>query len=108
VPEKKSRTIADVAPKFAELSSDLLLGDVWERPGLSKRDRSLITVASHLSRHRQEYVPHHMEKALQNGVTAEELGELVTHLGFYAGWPNATPAAESLARLLDKLEERQS
>jgi 4-carboxymuconolactone decarboxylase len=104
--DEKSRTVADVAPKFAELGRDVLMGDIWERPGLSKRDRSLITIASHISRFRPAYVGHHMELALENGVTPEELGEVVTHLAFYAGWPNATPAADSLAQILDDLDSQ--
>jgi 4-carboxymuconolactone decarboxylase len=103
--EKTPRTVADVAPKFAELSQSVVLGDIWERPGLSKRDRSLITVASHVARYRTVFLPHHMKLALQNGVTADELGELVTHLAIYAGWPNATSAAEILASVLDELEQ---
>jgi 4-carboxymuconolactone decarboxylase len=98
------RTVADVAPKFSELSRSVLLDDVWERPGLAKRDRSLITVASHLARSKTAYLPHHMKLALENGVTAEELGELVTHLAFYASWPNATAAAEILASVLDEVD----
>lgn len=94
-------TVADVAPKLAEISEKTLIGDVWERPGLSKRDRSLITVASHLARAKLQYLPQHMRKAMDNGVTAEELGELVTHLAFYASWPNANAAAEILAELLE-------
>jgi 4-carboxymuconolactone decarboxylase len=105
VDQKNPRTVADVAPKFAELSREVLLGEIWERPGLSKRDRSLITVASHVARYRTAYVGHHMKLALENGVTPEELGELVTHLAFYASWPNATAAAEILATVLDEVGE---
>lgn len=90
---------------LAELSRDVLFGDVWDRPGLSKRDRSLITVATLVARYRPLHMPSHMKLALQNGITAEELGELVPHLAFYAGWPNATTAAEVLVSVLDELDQ---
>jgi 4-carboxymuconolactone decarboxylase len=89
------------APKLAELSSEVLFGDIWERPGLSKRDRSLITVAALVTVYRPRQLPFHMNRALENGVTREELVELVTHLAFYAGWPSAVTAAEVLGALDD-------
>jgi 4-carboxymuconolactone decarboxylase len=92
---------AQVAPKLAELSGDVLFGDVWERPGLSKRDRSLITVAALVTAYRPQQMTFHMKRALENGVTRDELVELVTHLAFYAGWPSAVTAAEVLATLDD-------
>jgi 4-carboxymuconolactone decarboxylase len=100
-------TVADVAPKFAEISKNTLIGDVWERPGLSKRDRSLITVASHLARAKTQYLPEHMRKAMANGVTPEELGELITHLAFYASWPNASAAADVLVSVLNQTDQQQ-
>ena len=82
-----------VAPKLIDLTERVLFGDVWERPGLSKRDRSLITVASLMSTYRPEQLRPHLQRALENGVTQEELGELITHLAFYSGWPTAMTAA---------------
>lgn len=82
-----------VAPKLIELTQDVLFGDIWERPGLSKRDRSLITVASLMSLYRPEQLRVHLQRALDNGVTQEELGEMITHLAFYSGWPTAMTAA---------------
>jgi 4-carboxymuconolactone decarboxylase len=67
----------------------VLFGDVWERPELSKRDRSLITVAALVALNRPDQLRSHLARALDNGVTKEELIELITHLAFYAGWPNA-------------------
>ncbi len=84
--------IGDVAPKLAELTDDVLFGDVWERPGLSKRDRSLITVATLVALNRTAQLPFHLARALENGVTKEELVELITHLAFYSGWPTAMSA----------------
>jgi 4-carboxymuconolactone decarboxylase len=84
--------IGGLAPKLAELTEDVLFGDVWERPGLSKRDRSLITVATLVALNRTEQLPFHLRRALENGVTREEIVEEITHLAFYSGWPTAMSA----------------
>jgi len=84
--------IGDIAPKLAELSDDVLFGDIWERPGLSKRDRSLITVATLVALNRTEQLPFHLNRALENGITKDEIIELITHLAFYSGWPTAMSA----------------
>ena len=84
--------LAELAPKFIELSSDVLFNDIWERPGLSKRERSLITVASLVSLYRQHELPFHLKKALENGLAKEEIVEAITHLAFYSGWPTAATA----------------
>ena len=68
----------EVAPKLAELSTDVLFGDVWERPGLSKRDRSLITVSVLTALYRTGQLPGHINRALDNGLSKEEIGELIT------------------------------
>lgn len=81
------------APKLMELTDQVLFGDVWERPGLSKRDRSLITVAALVALYRTNELPFHIVRARENGVSQDELVELFTHLAFYAGWPNAMTAA---------------
>ena len=91
------KAFGHVAPKLAEVTDNVLFGDIWERPGLSKRDRSLITVAALVSMYRLEQLPFHIAKALENGLTHEELIETVTHLAFYAGWP----AAASAINLID-------
>jgi 4-carboxymuconolactone decarboxylase len=85
--------VRPVVPKLIELSERVLYGDVWERPGLSKRDRSLITVAALVALYRGDQLRGHIERALANGVTREEIGELITHLAFYSGWPTAMTAA---------------
>ena len=84
--------IRPLAPKLIELTESVLYGDVWERPGLSKRDRSLITVAVLTALYRSDQLRLHIPLALANGVTKEEIGEVITHLAFYAGWPNAVNA----------------
>jgi 4-carboxymuconolactone decarboxylase len=86
------RNVADIAPKLQALTDDVLFGDVWKRPGLSPRDRSLITVASLVALYRTNELPIHLKKALENGVTREELVEAITHLAFYSGWPTAMTA----------------
>ncbi len=86
------KTIADFAPKLAELTDEVLFGDVWERPQLSKRDRSLITCAALVATGKTEQMTFHLPRAIENGVTREELVELITHLAFYAGWPSAVSA----------------
>ncbi len=82
-----------IAPKLIELTENVLFGDVWERPGLSKRDRSLITVAALIALNRTEQLRGHLERALNNGVTRSEVIECITHLAFYSGWPTAMSAA---------------
>jgi 4-carboxymuconolactone decarboxylase len=84
--------IGNLAPKLAELTEDVLFGDIWERPGLCKRDRSLITVATLVALNRTEQLPFHLAHALENGVTREEIVEVITHLAFYSGWPTAMSA----------------
>jgi 4-carboxymuconolactone decarboxylase len=83
---------ADVAPALDELTQEVLFGQVWERPGLSKRDRSLITVATLIAGYRTNELPFHLKRALENGITTDELVEVITHLAFYAGWPAASTA----------------
>jgi 4-carboxymuconolactone decarboxylase len=96
--------VGDVAPKLAELTDDVLFGDVWERPGLSKRDRSLITVAALVALYRTNELPGHLRRALDNGVPKEELAELFTHLAFYSGWPTAMSAARAAKEILAAAE----
>ncbi len=82
------------APKLADLTSEVLFGEIWERKELSKRDRSLITCAALVALYRPEQLRFHVRLALSNGVKREELSELITHLAFYAGWPSAVQAAQ--------------
>ena len=84
--------IGEIAPKLTELTEDVLFGDVWQRPGLSMRDRSLITVATLVALNRTEQLPFHLRRALENGISKEEIIEAITHLAFYSGWPTAMSA----------------
>jgi 4-carboxymuconolactone decarboxylase len=83
-----------IAPKLAQLTDEVLYGDVWARPGLSPRDRSLVTVSALIAMNRPDQLRSHMARARDNGVTEDELVETITHLAFYAGWPSAVTAIE--------------
>jgi 4-carboxymuconolactone decarboxylase len=84
--------IGDFAPKLVELTDRVLFDDVWERTELSKRDRSLVTVAALIALNRPDQLRFHLRFAVENGVRKEELIEAITHLAFYSGWPNAMNA----------------
>ncbi|EYS84936.1 cupin [Cupriavidus sp. SK-4] len=92
-PSVAQRCFGDVAPKLAQLTDDVLFGDVWARPGLSPRDRSLVTVSALIAMNRPDQLRSHMALARENGLTEAELVEALTHLAFYAGWPSAVTAA---------------
>jgi len=98
---KKKKTAYEVVPKLGQLRDDVLFGDVWERPELSKRDKSLITVAVLTALYRTDELKGHMKRALDNGVTQDELRGLITHLAFYAGWPTAVNAGRIAADIFE-------
>ncbi len=100
-PNTPRNPFADIAPALADYTDRVLFGDVWRRTGLSPRDRSLVTVASLISLYRINELPFHLKRALENGVTREELVEAITHLAFYAGWPVANTALPILRRVLE-------
>jgi 4-carboxymuconolactone decarboxylase len=91
-----------LAPEFAKLTKDFLFGDIWERPGLSQRDKSLITVTCLVALNRIEQVDFHLKKALENGLTKEELVAAITHIAFYAGWPTAASGFGHLKKVIDQ------
>jgi 4-carboxymuconolactone decarboxylase len=91
-PSRAQQLFGDIAPKFAELTDTVLFGDVWARPGLSPRDRSLATVSALIALNRPDQLRSHLALARQNGLTQAELVEVITHLAFYAGWPCAATA----------------
>jgi 4-carboxymuconolactone decarboxylase len=102
-PTKAARQMfGDIAPKLAELSDEVLFDDVWERPGLSKRDRSLITCAALVALGKPEQMNSHFPRALKNGVTKDELIEMITHMAFYSGWPSAVTAVGRFRELFGK------
>ena len=87
-----SSELRAVAPVLEEYRAHLLFGDVWDRPGLAARDRSVVTLAALIARNQAIELADHIERALENGVTASEVSEIITHLAFYAGWANAMAA----------------
>jgi len=96
-PPNSDQTINSLnAPKLAQVTSELLFGDIWERPELSKRERSIVTVSALIALYRGEQLPFHLNRALDNGLTREELTEIITHLAFYSGWPTAHSALKAL------------
>lgn len=99
-PKAAQKILGDLAPKFAQLSDEVLFGDVWERPELSKRDRSLITCTALVATGRTEQMAAHFPLAIANGVTRAELIEMTTHMAFYTGWPNSWSAMNRLRELL--------
>ena len=94
----------DIAPHLTEISDTILFADIWQRPGLSPRDRSLVTVASLISLYRGNELPFHLRKALENGVTRDEIIELVTHLAFYSGWPTASSALAIIRKVFEEAD----
>jgi len=101
-PKAAEKMMGDFAPKLAEFTDEVLFGDVWERPQLSKRDRCLITCAALVATGKTDQVGFHFPFAIENGVKEEELVELITHLAFYAGWPNAMSAVTRAREVLGK------
>ena len=91
-PANVGKSNEELALALTDYTQRVLFGEVWERPGLSKRDRSLITVATLVALYRTNELPFHLKRALDNGVTQDELIELITHLAFYSGWPTAYTA----------------
>jgi 4-carboxymuconolactone decarboxylase len=91
-PSRAQQLMGDIAPTLADLTDDVLFGQVWSRPELSQRDRSLVTVSALIAMNRPDQLRSHLARARDNGLTEEELIETITHLAFYAGWPNAITA----------------
>jgi len=94
--------VGDFAPKLAELTDDVLFGDVWERKELSKRDRSLITVAALIANGNTEQLSGHLKRSMENGLSETEIAEEIIHLAFYAGWPRAMSAVKVAREVFKK------
>src|SRR5436309_396558 len=101
-PTPRSNPFSDIAPALGNYTDNVLFGDVWKRPGLSPRDRSLITVATLVALYRTNELPFHLKRSLDNGVSRDELIELITHLAFYAGWPAASTAVTIARRVFEE------
>jgi 4-carboxymuconolactone decarboxylase len=96
--------VAPTAPALADLTNRVLFGDLWQRPELSARDRSLVTMAALIAIGQAEQLPFHANRAMDNGLTRGEAAEVVTHVAFYAGWPRAMSAVPVLKRVLEARE----
>lgn len=103
-PTPAQKAIGDFSPKLVDLTDNVLFGDIWERPALSPRDRSVITVATLIANGSTEQLVGHLKRALENGLTPEELTETIVHLAFYAGWPRAMSAVTVAKRVFAEQE----
>jgi 4-carboxymuconolactone decarboxylase len=100
-PTPIQRLIGDFSPKLVQLTDDVLFGDVWARPELSPRDRSLVTISALIAMNRPDQLRPHLVRARDNGVTQEEIVESITHLAFYAGWPSAITAVTAAKEVFE-------
>jgi 4-carboxymuconolactone decarboxylase len=102
VPTNARKNFGDIAPHLADITDKVLFGDVWENTALSPRDRSLVTITSLISLYRINELPFHTKKALENGITKDEIIETITHLAFYAGWPPAMTALQIVRKVFEE------
>jgi 4-carboxymuconolactone decarboxylase len=91
-----------VAPKFVQLTNDVVFGDLWRRSDLTLRDRSLVTIAALAAMGDDDQLDVYLRRGLESGLTRSQITEALTHLGFYAGWPKATKAMSAVSRSLGK------
>jgi 4-carboxymuconolactone decarboxylase len=92
-PSNARDAVRSTVPKMIEIAESVVYGDIWERPDLGKRDRSLVVLATLIGTYRPEQLRGHLVRALDNGVTKTEIAEVITHLAFYSGWPSSMTAA---------------
>lgn len=100
----KGDELAAVVPALTDITDRILYDEVWEREGLSKRDRSLLTIAALVSMYRPEQLTAHLSLGLKHGLTREEIGEALTHLAFYASWPSAITASRKFLDLTREID----
>ncbi len=105
--QPRRRPMEDIAPHYAALTKNVVFGDIWERPGLSKRDRSLITVAALTALYRSDQLRAHIGLALNNGVTRDEIIEVIEHMAVYSGFPCAGNAYQIMADVFDRVDEKK-
>ncbi|MBY5590257.1 4-carboxymuconolactone decarboxylase [Rhizobium leguminosarum] len=94
------RNVGPISPGLVQFTTDPLFLDLWQRPGLAPRDRSLVTVSSLIASGQSAQITYHLNRAMDNGLTADEAGEIVAHTAFYAGWPNAFSASPVVGEVL--------
>jgi 4-carboxymuconolactone decarboxylase len=97
-----NEALAAVAPKFAQLTNDVVFDDLWRRPDLTPRDRSLVTIAALAAMGDNDQLEFYLRRGIESGLTGVQITEAVTHIGFYAGWGRATKAMTAVARTLGK------
>jgi 4-carboxymuconolactone decarboxylase len=102
IPRVAPEIVRETVPPLAAYTDELLFADVWARPGLSPRDRSLVTVAALIAGGKAEQLRFHLGRAMDAGMTRDEVAEAVTHLAFYTGWPNAMSAVPVLKAVFDE------
>jgi 4-carboxymuconolactone decarboxylase len=101
-PANPRDALRDFMPKLIQLTDDVVFDDVWERPELSKRDRSLVVISALISLGKERQMVGHLKRALDNGLTVEEIKEAITHLAIYSGWPTAMTAATIFKEVLEE------
>jgi 4-carboxymuconolactone decarboxylase len=101
-PTNARKSFGDIAPHLAEITDKVLFGDVWDNAALSPRDRSLVTITSLISLYRTNEMPFHLKRAMDNGLSRDEIIAAITHLAFYAGWPPAMTALQIVRKIFDE------
>jgi 4-carboxymuconolactone decarboxylase len=101
-PTGAEKAIGGFSPKLVSLTDDVLFGDVWERSALSKRDRSLATITALIALRASEQLTFHLKEGIKNGLTQEEIVELITHMAFYTGWPSAMSAVTVAKKVFEE------
>ena len=101
-PERVTGPWDELMPRFAELTNDTFFGEIWERPALSKRDRSILAVSALTALYRTDQLRGNLRRALRHGLTKDELAEAIMHVGFYGGWPVAVNAYQVLKEVLEE------
>ena len=104
VPVNARQSFGDIAPQLAKITDEVLFAEVWAETSLSPRERSLVTIASLISLYRANEMPFHFKRALQNGLTRDEIIGAITHLAFYAGWPCAMTALQIARKVFDETD----
>jgi len=102
-PTNARKSFGDIAPHLDEITVKVLFGDVCENPALPSRYRSLVTITSLISLYRVNELPFHLKKALENGVTRDEIVGAITHLAFYAGWPPSMTALQIARKVFEEV-----
>jgi 4-carboxymuconolactone decarboxylase len=106
-PTNARKSFGDIAPHLAEITDKVLFGDVWENVVLSPRDRSLVTMTSLISLYRTNELPFHLKRAMENGLTRDEIIETITHLAFYAGWPTAMTGLQIARKVFEEVGAKE-